>query len=115
MRYPHGETVVLHSRQVVGEDDYGNDVYAEVDTTVVGVAVWPRIAAVAAGIELVQAQQQVVSGLWMMLPAEHDPSAVDEITVYGRRYEIEGEPGRYRSPISGTDAGSQLALRRVTG
>lgn len=110
MRFPFGETVTLHKREIVGEDDYGNDVIAETATPVPGVPVWPRTSA-----ETVQARDQVVDGLWALLPAEHDPSAVDAVTVRGRRYEVDGEPGRLLSPLTGTDAGYQVALRRVTG
>lgn len=110
MRFPFGQSVTLHTRTVVGEDEYGNTVYEEVDTVVRVVAVWPRTST-----EAVQAQDQVVSGLWALFPPTHDVSAVDAITVYGKRYEIDGEPGRYLSPLTGRDVGFQLALRRVTG
>lgn len=115
MRFAFGETVTLHTRTVVGQDEYGNDVYGETSTPVSGVAVWPRIAAAASGTEQVQAQDQIVSGLWVLFPPEHDVTGVDAMTVRGLRYEADGEPGRYASPLTGTDVGYQVALKRVTG
>lgn len=110
MRFPFGESVILHTRTIVGQDEYGNDVIEEVDTAVPGVAVWPRSSQ-----EAVQAQDQIVSGLWALFPPDHDVTGVDALTARGDRYEVDGEPGRYVSPLTGMDAGYQVALKRVEG
>ena len=110
-----GQAVVLHSRTVTGQDDYGNDVYADTDTTVPNVPVWPRNSS-----ELVQGQDTLIVGLWCLLPATVggvpiDPTAVGEITVAGKRYKIDGEPGDFRvSPLTGNGIGWQVALSRVS-
>lgn len=121
--FPYGQTVTLHSRTVVVDadgkpvtDDYGNDVYEDKDTPITNVPVWPRNSS-----ELVQAQDTLITGLWAVLPANDadgaaiDPSAVDEITVYGKRWKVDGEPGDFRqSPLTGHGVGWQVALTRVS-
>lgn len=110
MNFPFGETVTLRTRTVTGHDGDGNDVYGSTSSTVPNVPVWPRNSS-----ELVQGQDTLIVGLWVLLPPGTDVSAVDVVTVYGKDYSVDGEPGLYRSPFTGTDAGVQVALTRVTG
>lgn len=105
-----GETVVLHVRTVTGQDADGNDVYGDVSTTLLNVPVWPRSA-----VELVQGQDTLVTGLSALLPPGTNVSAVDKVTVYGDGYDIDGEPGRYRSPFTNLDPGVLVHLTRATG
>lgn len=109
-RFPFGQTVVLHSRTVTGEDEYGNDVYEDTDTPIDNVPVWPRNAS-----ELVQGQDLLITGLWCVLPSDVDVFAVDEVTVAGKRYKVDGEPGDFRqSPLTGNGLGWQVALTRIS-
>lgn len=110
LAFPFGQSVVLHARTVSGQDDYGNDVYQDTDTPIDGVPVWPRDSS-----ELVQSQDTLITGLWCVLPDEVDVFAVDEVTVYGKRWKVDGEPGDLRqSPLTGNGIGWQVALTRVS-
>ncbi len=107
----HGETVTLLRTEVTGHDEFGNDVLSPVTVDVRGVAVWPRTAS-----RDVEGQNTlVISGLFVMLPPGIDVKATDRMLVRGTRYEVDGEPGVWRSYLTGTDAGTQVALRRVEG
>ncbi|WP_310962147.1 hypothetical protein [Nocardioides terrisoli] len=108
MVMPFGETVTLHTRSVLDQDADGNDVLYDVDTVLSGVPVWP-----AGGTELVQGQDTLISGLFALLPAGTDVSGIDSVTVYGDEYEVDGEPGRFTNPFTGTDPGVQVHLTRV--
>ena len=107
---PFGETVTLKVRAVTGQDSDGNDVYGTTPTTLEGVPVWPRNSS-----ELVQGESLTIVGLTALLPPGTDASAIDAVTVYGLDYEIDGEPGRYRSPFTNTDPGVLVNLTRITG
>lgn len=107
---PFGETVVLKTRSITGQDADGNDVYGTTTTTLEGVPVWPRNSS-----ELVQGQDTLIVGLSALLPPGTNPAAIDAVTVYGQDYEIDGEPGRYRSPFTNTDPGVLVNLTRIAG
>lgn len=109
--FPFGRTVVLHSRTVTGQDADGNDVYGDTDTTLTNVPVWPRNSS-----ELVQGQDTLIVGLSCIVPSSVDPTGVDAVTVDGKRYQIDGEPGDFtQSPLTGSALGWQLNLTRVEG
>lgn len=110
MTFAFGETVTLNQRAVTGQDADGNDIYANTPTVVANVPVWPRNSS-----ELVQGQDTLIIGLYALLPAGTDVEAIDSVTVYGKDYSLDGEPGRYVSPFTGTSGGVQIALTRVTG
>lgn len=109
--YPFGETVVLITRgAATGRDADGNDVHAPVETVLDFVPVWPRASS-----ESVQGQDTTVIGITALVPADTDVSSIDALRVYGVTYEVDGEPGRYRSPLTGSNPGIELQLKRVTG
>lgn len=107
---PFGQTVTLHTRGVTGTDADGNDVYGDTPTTLTNVPVWPRSAT-----ELVQGQDTLITGLSALLPAGTSVAGVDKVTVYGDDYDIDGEPGVFRSPFTNLDPGVLVNLTRVTG
>ena len=110
MTFAFGETVTLHGRTVTGRDSDGNDVYTDAPTTLHGVPVWPRSA-----VELVQGQDTLITGLSALLPAGTSVAGVDKVTVYGKDYDIDGEPGVYRSPFTNLQPGVLVNLTRATG
>jgi hypothetical protein len=112
---PHGETVTLHRSGVTGQDEYGNDVYGLVDIPIHGCAVWPRSSSRQGTSEDNDARFTVISGLNVLVPPGVEVTPTDEMTVRGERWEVDGEPGRWRSFFTGREAGTELALRRVTG
>lgn len=113
MQFPFGETVTLHTSGLTLQDEDGNDVSDpdwDVTTTLTGVPVWPRNAS-----ELVQGQDTLITGLSALLPAGTVVTAIDSVDVYGQSYEIDGEPGIFQSPFTGTNPGVLVNLTRITG
>lgn len=110
-RFPNGETVTVLRPGTPTRDGYGNDVPgADVETEVTGCAVWPRTSS-----EDVQGRQQVIDGLSAVLPYGTDVRPTDRVRRNGLLYDIDGDPGEWRSPLTGTEAGVQVDLKRVTG
>jgi hypothetical protein len=56
----------------------------------------------------------VIVGLTVYLPAGATVTAHDRLLVRDDTYEVDGEPGRWRSPATGRTAGIEVALRRVS-
>ncbi|MGW9637439.1 hypothetical protein [Nocardiopsis alba] len=81
-----------------------------VETPVEGCAIWPRTSS-----EQEQARSQVIVGLTVFIPPGVDVPAADRARVRGVVYEVDGEPGFYRSPLTGHASGTEVALKRVTG
>lgn len=110
--FPHGETVTVIWPGTSTVDDYGNDVPGEpTEQDVDGVAVAPRTSS-----EDLQARDQVIVGLnvWMP-PGAPVLSTVCQMRVRGVLYEIDGEPGSFKNPFTGTTGPAQVALTRVSG
>lgn len=57
----------------------------------------------------------VIVGLTLFAPYSTDLRHTDQVEVDGELFEIEGEPGRWRNPMTGREAGIQVALRRAQG
>lgn len=109
MAWVNGETVTLHTKTKGAPDALGNDTWTEVDKTYAGTAVYPRES-----IELVQGQDTNVIGLVAVFKPAITVSPSDQITARGERYEIDGEPGQFVSPLTGTTL-TKLNLTRVEG
>lgn len=109
--YPAGETITILRPGAPTQDEYGNDVPGpDVPTPVTGCAVWPRTSS-----EDDQARAQVTEGLNAVAPYGTDIRPHDRVKVGDRIYEVDGDPGEWRSPLTGTKAGVQISLTRVTG
>lgn len=57
----------------------------------------------------------VIVGLTLFAPYSTDLRHTDQVEVDGVLYEVDGEPGRWRNPLTGREAGIQVALRRAQG
>lgn len=109
--FPFGETVVFLTETPGGRDEMGVPTPgATVETPVSGCAVWPRMSD-----EREQAQSQVIVGLTVFIPPGVAVPATNRARVRGVLYEVDGEPGAYRSPLTGHASGTEVALTRVTG
>lgn len=109
--WPAGETVTVLRPGPSTQDSYGNDVPgADTETDYAGCAVWPRVSS-----EDVQARDQVIDGLYVVFPTGADVLATDRVRARGLVYFVDGEPGLYRSPLTGTALGPQVALTHITG
>jgi hypothetical protein len=111
----YGETITLLRTSTTGTDDYGNDVLTDVELPVRHVAVWPRSASSTSNGESSGEHSTVIAGLSLLVPPGVAIKATDRVRVRGEIYEVEGEPGHWRSYLTNTDAGTEVALRRVTG
>lgn len=109
MSFALGETVTLHRRTLGSPDSDGNDTYTDSDTTIRGVAVYPREST-----ELVQGGDLNIIGLVAVFKPAITLAATDELTVRGVRWAVDGDPGQYVSPLTGATL-TKVNLTRVTG
>jgi hypothetical protein len=105
-----GDSVTITRRAATSTDDYGNDVFTTTDTTVKGCVVVPRNSS-----ELIQGQDAVIVGLTAYMPYGTVILPTDQVNVNGVVYEVDGEAGSYRSPLTGSKGAVQVALTRYTG
>ena len=112
MRYPFGVTVTLVDRQTV-RDQYGNTTVTETRTAVPDCAVAPRTAGT--GDDNEQGRTAVIIGLTAYLPYGVDVDSADLIEIDGRAYEVDGMPGVWANPFTGSQPGIEVALRRAEG
>lgn len=104
------ESATLHTRSIASQDSDGNDVWSPSDVTVTGAF------APAGSTELVQGQDTVITNpTFYLSPGSPVPSATDQLTVRGAKYEIDGEPEVYANPFTGNRPGAVLRLNKVTG
>lgn len=109
--YPYGEDVGISRREVIGVDQYGNDVRELVTTTVPGCVVWPRTS-----VEYTDARDTVITGITVIFPPETDVSAIDEVIVRGEVYQVQALPFDWsQNPWTNSRTGVQVELERVTG
>ncbi|WP_328336729.1 hypothetical protein [Streptomyces violaceus] len=112
---PHGDTVTIVRPGPSTEDEYGNDIPGPPEEiTVPGCAIAPRGAA-AVSAELTDARDTVITGLTLYAPYGTEIRATDRIRIDGQLYEVEGLPGSFRSPFTGSTGPVVAALELVTG
>lgn len=112
----YGETVTLRRTATSGVDEYGNDVIVSEQTVVRNVAVWPRTSSgTTGGGETLGDRDTVIVGLTLLVPPGVLVTATDQVDVRGKTYDVDGEPGVWRSYLTGYRAGTEVALRRVEG
>lgn len=106
------ETATLRFRgEVVGEDDYGNDVYGPpIDEQ------WPAWWEPRSSGEDSTAREQVTSGYWLYLPLDAPIDAADAVVLDdpAAEYAVVGEPGRQPGGFI-VEGYTRLALERVSG
>ena len=103
------ETFVIHSRGVTGQDGDGNDVYGDTDTTTSGVF------APEGSTELIQGEDVTLTHPTLYLEdGAPVPAATDQVTVRGKRYDIDGEPQVFHNPFTGYEPGAVVKLEKVT-
>lgn len=62
-----------------------------------------------------QGRQAVAIGWTLYAPYGADIDFDDRVETPHGTFEVEGEPGHWRSPLSGREHGTTVALRRVDG
>jgi hypothetical protein len=104
--FPH--QVTIRDRQVVGEDDFGNDRYETVERT--SPAWWEQRASG----EQTDARQQVTSGYWLYLPPGTPLTATSQVLLYGEWYEVDGDSLEQPAGVA-VDGYVRAALTRTSG
>ncbi len=107
-----GSTVIVH-RSTTTTDRYGNEIPGPwvAAGSIDGCAVAPRSTS-----ELSDGGRQgVIVGLTLFMPPGADIGPHDRVEVDGRMFEVEGDVGRWQSPLTGWAPGDQVALRKVEG
>lgn len=105
-------TVTVRRLSPGGFDVYGDPQSSTATTTtVVGCAVAPRQSTEPTE----RGRVGVIVGLTLYAPYDTDIRSGDLITVDSVIYEVEGEPGKWKHPVTNREAGIEVALRRAAG
>lgn len=111
-----GDTVTIIRPGPATQDAYGNDVPGTpTEIPVTGCGIAPRDGTGSASNELIDARDTVISGLTLYAPYGTDIRATDKVLVGGQLYEVEGLPGSFRSPFTGSTGPVVASLELVTG
>lgn len=95
-----------------GMDRYGDATSGEVDRLLIeGAAVAPR----STDDNNDRGRQGVIVGLSLYTPYGADLIYTDQVEVDGAVYDIEGEPGKWKNPLTSWEAGIEVALKRAAG
>lgn len=105
----YAEPVILHRHVSDTEDDSGNEVPQYVDDPNVPPAIiYPNVSS-----ESNPPAGMITAGLTCLWLEAVPVTGLDEITVRGVRYKIQGDPGELHNPHVGEDV-TQLQLLRRT-
>ena len=100
LEQPYGEAVTVVRPGPPTEDVYGNDVPGTpAEIPVPGCGVAPRDGTGAATNEITDARDTVIVGLTLYAPYGTDIRATDQVRVGDTLYEVDGQPGAFRSPL----------------
>lgn len=105
----YGPPITLIKRVKGSPDNYGNDTWTTVETTVSG-AFDPGGSS-----ESVQGQDLLTTQPTVYLPPGTNVGAVDAVRVAGLIYEVDGLPAAPQSPFTNWQPGIVVRLKRVTG
>ena len=112
----HGDTVTIVRPGAPTRDGYGNYVPGPpTEIPVPGCGVAPRDGTGSGPNEITDARDTVITGLTLYAPYGTDIRATDKVRVGGQLYEVEGQPGSFRSPFTASTGPVVVALELVTG
>lgn len=95
-----------------GLDEYGDPIEGEPTTVELpGAFTAPRTSSDVDG----RGRTGVTVGLTLFAAYGSDIRSTDQIDVDGVLYDVDGEPGQWRHPLSGWQAGCEVALTRAAG
>lgn len=105
--------MIVRVRNVPGGfDEYGDPIEGTQDSIILdGAFTAPRESPEIDG----RGRNGVIVGLTLFAPYGADLRYTDQVEVDGELYDIEGEPGRWRNPLTSWEAGTQVALTRAQG
>lgn len=102
MYTPFGQAIVLVKRVKTGTDEFGDAVYTDTTTTVLG-GFSPGGS--------VEANDQTVTQPTVYLPAGTDVAWLDAVQVGATTYEVDGSPNEWIHPLTGWHAGIAVQLK----
>ncbi len=119
MGWPNGETVV-RLRAGTATDPYSTETvqdWSAPDQLVhEGTGVAPTtIGATLSRNDVEEARQSITDGFTLYLDFGFDITALDRVLVRGGIYRVVGDPGDWRSPLTGWEPGTVVVVERVTG
>lgn len=106
--WPFAEAVTIHRRVRDDEDSDGNDTWTETDISA-HAAMYPLEASEVTGTQDTSTQR--INAVFV--PAV-TLLVTDEITARSGRWEVDGEPGQYHSPLTHAQI-TKAVLKKVTG
>lgn len=106
-----GDTVTWHHGAHTGESDYsGEPLVGFTDASLSGVAVAPRSSTEST----TTGEATVLTGLTLYVRHQQlQVSPLDEFTVRGERYAVDGDAHAFDSPYAFAVNGTQIDLKRV--
>lgn len=110
--FAQGKVVTLLRDSTPGVDSYGDPTPGTTERIdVPGCGVAPRYSTE----PTVRGRQGVIVGLSVYAPPGADIRFTDGAEIDGVVYVIDGQPGAWVSPYTGTDFGFEVAIRRAAG
>lgn len=116
--FPHGVTAYVQKPQVVTDPYSGEETRLDwtnmTETAYEGCAIVPRTPD--AGREpLISGRFPVYIGVYVLGPIDMNVGPRDRIRVNGEVFEVEGDPVKWISPLTGNHLGTQVNLLRMEG
>lgn len=94
--------------RAAGRDRNGDPTGDPSEVNIEGCVIWPTGSS-----EQTFQQDTVTSDYQVLMPPGTDVLPTDQIRWDGVVYDVDGEPGRYRNPFTGTDPGVLVTIRRA--
>lgn len=113
MPYPFGQTITVYRP---GETSWNGDPLPGTSHTIPGCAIWPTSTT-----EVTQQRDTVTTGVTVLAPNGADIVATDRVFLPGEdpsgtaRWQVDGAPFAWRSPLTGWAPGTEVRLKEVTG
>jgi hypothetical protein len=100
-----------------GLDRYGDPVAGEDRTPIGVIGLAPRVGGPGTNSSEItdRGRDGLREGLTAYLDIDVDLRFGDQIEIDGQLWDIEGEPGRWESPLNGWRPGQEVELRRLSG
>lgn len=108
MSWAFAESVTLHQRRRTSPDTDGNDTWTETDTSAKA-ALYPLEST-----ENTDARDTVEERLRAVFKPPVGLTSTDEVTARGIRWQVDGAPGAYHSPLTRTQI-ETVILKKATG
>lgn len=115
--FPHGVTVYVQKPTVVIDPYSGEEERLDwsnlTETAYAGCGLVPRQAV--NDEPLVSGRAPVYIGVYIVGPLEMDVTPRDRVRIADEVFEVDGDPVRWVSPLTGTALGTQVNLLRMEG